>query len=64
MSHFLDNYRQLTARVDALCTSIAANLGKQITAYLPDRNAGTLKFRLKFRVVLVGDKKNACQDGG
>jgi len=31
MSHFLKNYRQLTARVDALCASIAANLGKQIT---------------------------------
>ena len=31
MSHFLDNYRQLTARVDALCNSITAALGKQIT---------------------------------
>ncbi|NTW99744.1 MAG: YkgJ family cysteine cluster protein [Geobacteraceae bacterium] len=31
MSHFLDNYRQLTARVDALCNAIAAALGKQIT---------------------------------
>jgi Fe-S-cluster containining protein len=31
MSHFLDNYTQLTARVDALCHGIAATLGKQIT---------------------------------
>jgi uncharacterized protein len=31
MSHFLDNYRQLIARVDALCASIAAALGEQIT---------------------------------
>jgi len=31
MSHFLDNYKQLTARVDALCNAIAATLGEQIT---------------------------------
>lgn len=31
MSHFLDNYRQLTARIDALCGAIAAALGEQIT---------------------------------
>jgi Fe-S-cluster containining protein len=31
MSHFLDNYKQLTARVDALCDGIAASLGEQIT---------------------------------
>jgi uncharacterized protein len=31
MSHFLDNYRQLTARVDALCKAIKAALGEQIT---------------------------------
>lgn len=31
MSHFLDNYKQLTARVDALCNDIAATLGDQIT---------------------------------
>ena len=31
MSHFLENYRQLTSRVDALCNAIAANLGGQIT---------------------------------
>jgi Fe-S-cluster containining protein len=31
MSHFLENYRQLTARVDALCKAIAATLGEQIT---------------------------------
>ena len=31
MSHFLENYRQLTSRVDALCNAIAANLGVQIT---------------------------------
>lgn len=30
MSHFLDNYKQLTARVDALCNGIAATLGEQI----------------------------------
>jgi Fe-S-cluster containining protein len=31
MSHFLKNYKQLTARVDALCSDIAATLGDQIT---------------------------------
>jgi uncharacterized protein len=31
MSHFLDNYKQLTSRVDALCNTIAATLGEQIT---------------------------------
>jgi uncharacterized protein len=31
MSHFLDNYKQLTSRVDALCNAIAATLGEQIT---------------------------------
>lgn len=31
MSHFLDNYRQLTTRVDALCNAIKASLGEQIT---------------------------------
>jgi Fe-S-cluster containining protein len=31
MSHFLENYKQLTARVDALCSAIAATLGEQIT---------------------------------
>jgi len=31
MSHFLENYKQLTARVDALCNTIAAKLGEQIT---------------------------------
>lgn len=31
MSHFLENYRQLTARVDALCATIVAALGEQIT---------------------------------
>src|SRR5665647_1690873 len=31
MSYFLDNYRQLTARVDALCNTIKAALGEQIT---------------------------------
>lgn len=31
MSDFLENYRQLTARVDALCNSITAALGGQIT---------------------------------
>jgi Fe-S-cluster containining protein len=31
MSHFLDNYKQLTARVDTLCNTIAAALGEQIT---------------------------------
>ena len=31
MSHLLDNYKQLTARVDALCNSITAKLGEQIT---------------------------------
>lgn len=30
MSYFLDNYKQLTARVDALCNAIAADLGEQI----------------------------------
>jgi Fe-S-cluster containining protein len=31
MSHFLDNYKQLTARVNALCNRIAETLGEQIT---------------------------------
>lgn len=31
MSHFLDNYRQLTAIVDALCNSITSALREQIT---------------------------------
>ncbi|MEI7815983.1 MAG: YkgJ family cysteine cluster protein [Desulfuromonadales bacterium] len=31
MSDYLDNYRQLTARVDSLCSSIEAVLGEQIT---------------------------------
>lgn len=31
MPHFLNNYKQLTARVDALCDTIAAALGEQIT---------------------------------
>lgn len=31
MTHFLENYKQLTARVDALCKAIAATLGEQIT---------------------------------
>lgn len=31
MSHVLDNYKQLTARVDALCNAIAEALGEQIT---------------------------------
>ena len=31
MPHFLDNYKQLTARIDALCNEIAAALGEQIT---------------------------------
>jgi Fe-S-cluster containining protein len=31
MSHFLDNYKLLTARVDALCKAIAATLGDKIT---------------------------------
>ncbi|MFZ2950147.1 MAG: YkgJ family cysteine cluster protein [Desulfuromonadaceae bacterium] len=31
MSHFLENYRQLTARVDFLCATIVAALGEQIT---------------------------------
>lgn len=31
MSLFLENYKRLTAQVDALCTSIAASLGAQIT---------------------------------
>jgi len=31
MSHLLDNYKQLTARIDALCNSITAKLGEQIT---------------------------------
>jgi Fe-S-cluster containining protein len=30
MPHFLENYKQLTARVDALCNAIAADLGEQI----------------------------------
>lgn len=31
MSHLLDNYKLLTARVDALCKGIEAALGEQIT---------------------------------
>lgn len=31
MSHFLENYKQLITRVDALCSSIAGALGKQIS---------------------------------
>lgn len=31
MTPLLDNYTQLTARVDALCSAIAASLGEQIT---------------------------------
>lgn len=31
MLHILENYRLLTARVDALCNAIAAALGEQIT---------------------------------
>jgi Fe-S-cluster containining protein len=31
MSHFLDNYTQLIARVNALCSTIATTLGEQIT---------------------------------
>lgn len=31
MSHFLDNYKQLTSRVDALCGAIAEALEEQIT---------------------------------
>ena len=31
MTDFLENYKQLTARVDALCSAIAATLGEQIT---------------------------------
>ena len=31
MSHFLENYKQLTTRVDALCSAIAASLGERIT---------------------------------
>lgn len=31
MPHFLDNYKQLTARVDALCSTITEALGTQIT---------------------------------
>lgn len=31
MSHVLENYRQLAARVDALCATIIAALGEQIT---------------------------------
>ncbi len=31
MSHVLENYRQLTARIDALCQAIASALGEQIT---------------------------------
>ena len=31
MSHFLDNYNQLVARVDALCAGITAAIGEQIT---------------------------------
>ena len=31
MSHFLENYKQLTARIDSLCNDIAAALGEQIT---------------------------------
>jgi uncharacterized protein len=31
MSHFLENYKQLTTRVDALCNAIEAAMGGQIT---------------------------------
>lgn len=31
MSSFLENYKQLTARVDALCNAIAATLGERLT---------------------------------
>jgi Fe-S-cluster containining protein len=31
MSQFLENYKQLTTRVDALCSAIAAALGEQMT---------------------------------
>lgn len=31
MSHYLDNYKQLTARIDALCSEISAALGEQLT---------------------------------
>ena len=31
MPDFLENYKQLTTRVDALCNAIAATLGEQIT---------------------------------
>ena len=31
MSHFLENYKQLTTRVDALCNAIVAALGERIT---------------------------------
>lgn len=31
MSHLLENYKQLIARIDALCSEIAASLGEQIT---------------------------------
>ena len=31
MSQILENYRQLTARIDALCNTITAALGEQIT---------------------------------
>lgn len=31
MPHVLDNYHQLTARIEALCATIAASLGDQLT---------------------------------
>jgi Fe-S-cluster containining protein len=31
MPHFLENYKQLTTRIDSLCNDIAAALGEQIT---------------------------------
>src|ERR1035437_6992065 len=31
MSHLLDNYKQLLARIDALCREIVSALGEQIT---------------------------------
>lgn len=33
MPHLLDNYRQLTAKIDSLCGSINSALGEQITCY-------------------------------
>ncbi len=33
MPHFLDNYKQLTSRIDALCSGIASTFGDQITCF-------------------------------